>query len=291
MDDFAARGVRVYALSYDEPEALRDFRDAYDITYTMLSDPDSVVIREYGILNTLIAQDDHPWFGIPFPGTYVTDAGGNVTNKFFENNLVLRAGPEQLLRALGGETVDSSTPQPADIGRQEVGLEVFVDGERLAVGVLRELVARFEVPKGRHLYAAPAPSGVLAVDLALNPHPRVVSRPLQLPASHTHTLEAPAESFEVHSGVVELRLPITVNGTVVGDVGGRELLLSGTVSWQVCDDEVCDVPQQQPFEITVPVKSVVTSELSGRAGDTQVKAMNGIQHFKKLQSRKLKDSL
>ena len=31
--------------SYDEADALKDFRDAHDITYTLLSDPDSKVIR------------------------------------------------------------------------------------------------------------------------------------------------------------------------------------------------------------------------------------------------------
>lgn len=67
MPAFDALGVRVLALSYDEPEALRDFADAYGITYTLLSDPDSRVIREFGILNTLIDEDNHPWFGIHFP--------------------------------------------------------------------------------------------------------------------------------------------------------------------------------------------------------------------------------
>ncbi len=78
MPAFEALGIRVLALSYDEPDALKDFQDAYGITFTLLSDPDSRVIRGYGILNTLIAEDDHPWFGIPFPGTYVTDSQGDM---------------------------------------------------------------------------------------------------------------------------------------------------------------------------------------------------------------------
>ena len=58
MPAFEALGIRVVALSYDEPDALKDFQDAYSITHTLLSDPDSRVIRDYGILNTLIAEDD-----------------------------------------------------------------------------------------------------------------------------------------------------------------------------------------------------------------------------------------
>ncbi len=93
----------MYGLSYDKADALRDFRDAHGITYTLLSDPDSEAIRSFGILNTLIDPDDHPWYGIPYPGTYVVSAEGAITHKFFENNLALRAGPEQLLRAALGQ--------------------------------------------------------------------------------------------------------------------------------------------------------------------------------------------
>ena len=103
MSHFEAAGIAVYALSYDEPDALRDFRKAHQITYPLLSDPDSKVISDFGILNTLIDPDDHPWYGIPYPGTYVTHAIGVITHKFFDNNLAVRVGPEQLLRAANGE--------------------------------------------------------------------------------------------------------------------------------------------------------------------------------------------
>ncbi|MDH3644731.1 MAG: peroxiredoxin family protein, partial [Gammaproteobacteria bacterium] len=136
MRAFDEAGVRVYALSYDEADALADFRDAYDITYTLLSDPDSEVIRQFGILNTLIAGDDHPWFGIPFPGSYVLDGDGLITHKFFENNLAVRAGPEQLLNATGAASFDSQELRLADRPsneQAEVVTQVFLDGEHLAV--------------------------------------------------------------------------------------------------------------------------------------------------------------
>ena len=131
MPAFEAAGVRVYALSYDEPDALRDFAEAYGITYPLLSDPDSQVIREYGILNTLIREDDHPWFGIPFPGSYVTDTGGRITQKFFENNLAMRVGPEQLLHAANGDSALARTPDEnlSQINRARLAPEVFVDGD------------------------------------------------------------------------------------------------------------------------------------------------------------------
>ncbi len=78
MDAYRDAGVRLYALSYDEPDALADYAEAHGVTFTMLSDPDSEVIKDFGILNTLIPADDHPWYGIPFPGAYAIDAAGTI---------------------------------------------------------------------------------------------------------------------------------------------------------------------------------------------------------------------
>ena len=104
MDAYRAADVRLYALSYDEPDALADYAAAHDTTFTMLSDPDSEVIRSFGILNTLIPPDDHPWYGLPFPGSYVVDADGTIVAKFFE----LLAPPTSPLTLAGsGETLQT----------------------------------------------------------------------------------------------------------------------------------------------------------------------------------------
>lgn len=292
LPDFDAAGVRVYALSYDEPEALRDFQEAHQITYTLLSDRDSEVIREYGILNTLIAEDDHPWFGIPFPGAYVTDAHGRVTHKFFENNLALRVGPERLLRAVQGRESHPEVQADATIGssgidRRNITPEVFLDGGLLALGLLRDLVARFEVPPGRHLYASPAASGMIAAKLNLDPHAAVVAKDLEVPTSMTHSITATGESFQVHKGTVELRIPLTANRLWRSDSGAREVTLTGSIEWQCCDDEVCDVPRREPFELTIPVTGWLQSDLSPGPEISETRRENAIKHFQKMSSRRL----
>ena len=240
MHALADVGVRVYALSYDESDALRDFRTAVGITFTLLSDPDSKIIRQFGILNTLIAEDDHPWFGIPYPGTVVMDAAGLITHKFFENNLAVRVGPEQLLRAVHGES-NQTTPLAAP-QRGEVSTQVLLDGEELAVSVQRDLVARLAVPVGRHLYAYPAPAGSVAVDLELDPNPALVLRDLIRPISERHTLAATGDTFNVHHDTVELRLPIAVNGALTTEGAPDKITIGGTLRWQACDDAVCKAP-------------------------------------------------
>ncbi len=286
MSAFDALGVRVLALSYDEPDALKDFQDAYGIAYTLLSDPDSAVIRDYGILNTLIAEDDHPWFGIPFPGTYVADGQGRITHKFFENNLVLRVGPEELLRAVNGdalvEYVGVSSESATALSNELLQPKVFLEGQKLSVGVLQHLVCQFDVPDGRHLYADPAPEGMVPFSLTLDGQPKLVVRQLIRPESETHTMSGTAEVIQVHHGRVELRLPITANAATQS----ATLTLRGEVRWQTCDDSVCDVPQRMQFAIDVPVEGSVVSDIRAKPGAPRVRAMNGMEHLKKMTSRR-----
>lgn len=286
IESFTAAGAAVYSLSYDEADALADFRDAYGITYTMLSDPDSRVIRELGVLNTLIKADDHPWFGLPFPGTYLVDEDGIVSQKFFGNNFALRIGPEMLLRALRPDAQAGSAAArelPA-----KTTTKIFLDGERLIVSVLRELVARIEVPAGRYLYAAPAPAGKLAVDLLLKEHPRLVVGEVSAPESKPLKLAGSAEVIRVYDGVVELRVPLAVN-TNLADAAiyqQEDITFSGELRWQTGGSEDSDAPQREKFELTTAVGPALRSELTTPVDGDVVRAMNGMKHFQRLAERR-----
>lgn len=286
MEDFDRAGIAVYALSYDEPDALLDFGDAHGITYTLLSDPDSEVIKSFGILNTLIDETDHPWYGIPYPGAYVMDASGAITQKFFDSNLAVRAGPEQLLRAATGHELLASAA--SESLPEEVQVNIEYDGDALAVAVQRDLVVRFRVPAGRHVYAEPAPEGMVALDVVLDENERLVSRPLIRPASETHRLTGTVESFEVHHDVFELRLPLTINGAVAEDAakgGPAEITVSGEVRFQCCDDKVCDIPASQRFELRLPVAESPPVALRGTKGAAL--EPNAMAHFQRMSERRV----
>jgi len=281
MKDFDAAGIAVYALSYDEADALRDFRDAHGITYTLLSDPDSDVIRSFGILNTLIDPTDHPWYGIPYPGNYVVNPEGTITHKFFDNNLGVRAGPEQLLRAALGQPMLET--KASETALDAVQVSVALDGNTLAPTVQKDLVVSFSVPRGRHVYAEPAPQGSVAVDVVLDENKRLVQRPLVRPTSAPHTLAGTGESLRVHHGVFELRLPLTVNGAVGGG-GTTEIAVSGEVRWQSCDSEVCDIPAGQRFEVELPVAESPPVALWGKRGTAL--EPNAKKHFLRMSERR-----
>ena len=283
MPDFEAAGAKLYVLSYDEADALADFKKAHGTTFTMLSDPDSEVIRSFGILNATIADDDHPWYGIPYPGVYITDSEGIIVEKFFENNFTVRPGPEQLLAAVRGEEVLlEARPDPVS----EVSVDVDFVGDSLPVGISRQIVARFSLPEGMHVYGQPVPEGLVAASIELDEQVEglVAYTPIT-PATRSMTLTGDGHTLEVYEGDVVLRLPVAQNGrAMTKDEEGRWVSIAGRVRWQACDSEACGLPEEQTFNFRVPAAFTVMADMG--PGEGRVPSMNGATHFQKMTSRR-----
>jgi hypothetical protein len=282
MEAFRNAGVRLYAVSYDEPDALADYAKAHGTTFTMLSDPDSEVIKAFGILNTLIPPDDHPWYGLPFPGSYVIDADGIIVAKFFEHNFAIRPGPEQMLAAALGTEFEAPAPErPVD----QVTVEVTVDGDRLPMGLTRQIVATFRVPQGQHLYSEPVPEGLVAAAIELDDLDGVLSYEMLAPPTSPLTLSGSGETLAVYQGDVVLRLPVAQNArNMHKDDAGRFVTISGRVRWQACDDAECFLPESVPFSFRVEAGFPVLGDMGPGVG--RVPAMNGAEHFQRLIDRR-----
>lgn len=282
MDAYRAAGVRLYALSYDEPDALADYAEAHGTTFTMLSDPDSEVIGSFGILNTLIPPDDHPWYGLPFPGSYVIDADGIIVAKFFEHNFAIRPGPEQLLAAaLGTEFDVPELEQPPE----RVSVEVTIEGDSLPMGVTRHIVATFRVPEGQHVYSEPVPDGLVAAAIELDGNAGILSYEPVVPPTSPLTLSGSGDTLAVYEGDVVLRLPVAQNArNMQKDDNGRFVTISGRVRWQSCDNVECFLPESMPFSFRVEAGFPVLGDMGPGVG--RVPAMNGARHFQRLIDRR-----
>lgn len=73
---------------------LASFGEKNGIAFPMLSDPDSAVIRRYGILNP-------EGNGFPFPGTFLIDGEGTVRAKLFLDGYRDRHTNAALIEAAG----------------------------------------------------------------------------------------------------------------------------------------------------------------------------------------------
>ncbi len=75
---------------------LADFAARQSITYALLSDGGSRLIRQMGILNQEIDESD-PVYGIPYPGSYLVDEGGLIFEKRFHPDFHVREPMGSLL--------------------------------------------------------------------------------------------------------------------------------------------------------------------------------------------------
>ncbi len=167
-----AAGYEVFAISNDTVDRLAVFATQHAVTFPLLSDEDSAVIRAFGIMNTLVQPGEGAhmrWYGIPYPGTYIVDADGVVVDKDFHQHHARRlSGPALLHRVLGTVPgVLPDAPQTAAAG-QEVTLTVHLSDPVLRLEVLSTLVCRLDVAPGLHLYADGAPEAFTPAALRLD---------------------------------------------------------------------------------------------------------------------------
>lgn len=85
LGEFKKQGLGVAAISYDSVPILHSFSERKNIHFPLLSDSQSKLIEETGLLNETVDKKTM-FFGIPYPGVFVLDAKGAITGKYFEDD-------------------------------------------------------------------------------------------------------------------------------------------------------------------------------------------------------------
>ncbi len=98
--DITRQGLGLIAISYDAPETHKKFAESRSITFPMISDAGSAIIKQYGLLNET-ADPKSRTFGIPHPGTFIVDRKGVVVARFFEDAYQERYTAATILNTLG----------------------------------------------------------------------------------------------------------------------------------------------------------------------------------------------
>lgn len=217
FDKFEATGIKLYALSYDDQETLAEFAQKQGVQYTLLSDTDSQVIKQYGLLNEQLSKKDAFLYGIPYPGVFVCDEDGTVISKFFHDSYKKRESPEMLIdAALGRITIDETAPR-AESSDDGIRITVALHGGNgsLRQGIVRQLVTTFELPEGLHIYGEPVPEGLTATEIRVEGPDGLVTLPMQAPPTaplHLKTLDI---DLSVWGGTVHFATPLYPVGELV----------------------------------------------------------------------------
>jgi hypothetical protein len=210
-------GYSVFAISNDPVEILADFASKHDITFSLLSDSDSAVIRAFGIMNQLIRPDEGQsmrWYGIPYPGTYYVDANMVVTDKDFHQHHARRAsGSSVLARALGQEMEVHSEAESVDVSDQ-INVSVGLSEPALQLEVVSQLLIDIEIPEGMHAYASGAPDQFACLSLEVEGDGIRIGD-VSWPASEPMNTLGIDEEVPIYKGRIRASLPITVTSDVI----------------------------------------------------------------------------
>src|SRR4051812_5075555 len=149
---------------------LSGFAKRRGITFPLLSDPGSEIIKRYGILNTTI-DPKNELYGYPFPGTFIVDHRGVVTSREFEPIYQERSTISSLLVRLGHQ-VDAPATKVAGA---HLELTSYATDQVAALGTHFSLVLDVKPAPRVHVYA-PGVTDYRPVRLTLNAQPGVVLR-------------------------------------------------------------------------------------------------------------------
>jgi len=248
LDQFLKQGLGVAAISYDSTAILADFAKRLGITYPLLSDPQSKIIKDFGIFNTHVQKND--WhYGIPNPGTYRVRADGFVQSKYFLADAHERySAPTVLLREFGSVAGTRETVVNTD----HLQLKYYSTRDVLRPDVRFTLVADFELKPKMHVYA-PGIEHYVPISIELDQSNYYLAAPMQFPKPEVLHLPAINESVPVLQGKFRITRDVTMRERdALGTL--RQLKIKGHLRYQACDDKICYLPRTIPLEWTLKIE-------------------------------------
>ena len=251
--DITKQGLGLIVISYDTPETHKKFLDSRGITFPMISDAGSAIIKRYGLLNETMDPKSRS-YGVPHPGTLIVDRKGVVQSRFFEDAYQERYTAATILSTLGAGGGDgamsANTPHMAMTA--SISDTVAAPGSRVSISVA-------VTPKpGMHLYA-PGKHDYQVVQLTIDAQPWLRPQPTVYPPSEIYHFKPLNEKVEVFLKPFRLRRDLTLLATpeaqtLLGSM--TTVMITGALEYQACDDKVCFNPTRVPISFSVSLKTL-----------------------------------
>lgn len=252
--DLKAQGVGLIAVSYDPPDTLKKFATSRGITFPMVSDAGSAIIKRYGLLNETLDPKTR-FYGVPHPGTFMLDAKGVITARYFEDAYEERNTVNSIL----ARSLDPKAP-PGAIRSDTMHLAVQTSISDTVVAPGKRVSIAFDVMPKRHMHVyAPGPHGYQVIAARIDPQPWLKVAPTSYPPSEIYYFKELNERVATYGKPFRLVQDVTVLAT--RDV--QKLLatmptvtLTGSLDYQACDDKLCYAPARVPFSFTLTMKEL-----------------------------------
>ena len=250
----------MFAISYDPVDVLAAFAQRHAITYPLLSDEGSRVIRALGMLNEdverhhaaygVTTQPHHR--GVPYPGAFLLDEQGVVVEKRFQQSYREReTGSGILERGFGVES--SRHGAEARGGSEGVTVHAWLDSPTYRFFQRVWLTVELTVAPGLHLYGRPLPEGYIPLSVEVAPVEGLAVGEPAFPEPHPFRVAGLDEQFYVYDGTLRAALPLTMTRRDAGD-----LRLPVTVRYQACSASDCLMPATVTLELPLAATPLVS---------------------------------
>jgi peroxiredoxin len=250
---FEEKGIRVASITYDSEAILKEFSLRKSITYPMLSDTGSKIIRSFGILNP---EGKGFAAGIPYPGIYLIAPDGRVERRFFESQYSDRFTPNEIYAEVFG-TVPADIAQSQPLQAPHIAIQLSQSDRTAGAGSRIKLLVKVEPGAHIHLYAPGAErNGYKVIKLELSNSPDYRIEPVQYPPGTLLTFAELKETVPVYSQPTLLTQDVVLAATKEfnNSIGtGRVVRIAGNLLYQACDDHQCFLPVEQPVSWDVRV--------------------------------------
>jgi hypothetical protein len=228
---------------------LKNFADRAGIHFPMLADPESKIIRAFGILNESVPKDNMV-YGVPNPGTYILDENGIVRAKYFEDDFRDRFTAANILWRQFG---DGAGPLQTSAETPHLRISTLATDAEARAGVRVTLALEVELKPGMHVYSPGVEGGYIAVEWSMAESKGWKAHEVAWPPSRKMHLEAIHETVPVFEGKFRAKRDLTIGQDK--DVtpllsADRKLSIEGTFRYQACDAKECFPPQRIPLRWT-----------------------------------------
>ncbi len=200
------------------------------------------------------------FYGLPFPGVYVTDAEGRVTEKFFHRNFATRTSAGTIRNPAIGRILSKHETPMAELSDEHVKVSAFLADEALRFESESTVYVRFEVADGYHMYGAPLPEGFIASTATVAQTKGVRIGEPKYPRTTAREFPALGVTLNVYEGVTDVAIPVIL-GSEILDWSLRdkptEIELPIEVVFQACSEKVCFRPQRKQLVLKAPIGSHV----------------------------------
>jgi DsbC/DsbD-like thiol-disulfide interchange protein len=216
-----------------------------------------------GLLNTHV-YEQHAVYGVkpqerhqgtPYPGIFLLDERGIVTEKRFQQSYRERETGAGLL-------VDGFRATPtihaSEVRGESEGVVVraWLDSATYRYFQRQYVTVELDIAPGLHAYGSPIPDGFVPLTVEIAHSESFESATAVLPQPAPFRIEGLDEQFYVHEGTVRVVVPVTFSKRDAGD-----LVLSVNVRYQVCSATDCLMPIAMTLELPVAASAHIPSAI------------------------------